>query len=100
MAWSKGAVVIKKHGDEEWANEMEKVLNVKKASEKEIEELKRDNEFMKKHVVENLEQKIADAEAKYGHNWVPPKWMKPIMDVISLIEYGFAILIDKVSSGE
>ena len=103
MPWSKGAVVIKKHGDEEWADAIEKSLNIKRASDKELkelEELRRDNTFMKKHIVDDLEAKIADAEAKYGHNWVPPKWMKPIVDVISLIEYGFAILIDKVSSGE
>lgn len=103
MPWSKGAVVIKKHGDEEWADAIEKSLNIKRASDKELkelEELRRDNTFMKKHIVDDLEAKIADAEAKYGHNWVPPKWMKPIVDVISLIEYGFAILIDKVSKGE
>lgn len=103
MPWSKGAVVIKKHGDEEWADVIEKSLNIKRASDKELkelEELRRDNTFMKKHIVDDLEAKIADAEAKYGHNWIPPKWMKPIVDVISLIEYGFAILIDKVSRGE
>lgn len=100
MPWSKWAVVIKKHGDKEWADAIEKAINVKKASDKEIEELERENTFMKKRVTESLEEKIADAEAKYGYNWVPPKWMKPITDVISLIEYGFAILIDKVSRGE
>ena len=105
MPWSKGAVVIKikKHGDEEWADTIEKSLNIKRASDKELkelEELRRDNTFMKKHIVDDLEAKIADAEAKYGRNWIPPKWMKPIVDVISLIEYGFAILIDKVSRGE
>ena len=100
MPWSKGAVVIKKHGDEEMADAIEKAINVKKASDKEINELERENTFMKKRVVKSLEEKIADAEEKYGHNWVPPKWMKPIVSLFSLIEYGFALLVEKVSKGQ
>ena len=95
MAWSKGAVVIKKAGDEAWAKEMEKVLDIRKAADKEKAELERDNEWMKKHIVEDLEQKIIDAEINYGYNFVPPRWAKPIFDVIALIEYGVALFVDK-----
>ena len=95
MAWSKGAVVIKKAGDEAWAKEMEKVLDIRKAADKEKAELERDNEWMKKHIVEDLEQKIIDAEINYGYNFVPPRWAKPIFDVIALIEYGAALFVDK-----
>jgi len=95
MPWTKGAVVIKKTGDEAWANEMEKALDIRKAADREKAELERDNEWMKKRIVEDLEQKIMDAEINYGYNFVPPKWAKPIFDVIALIEYGVAIFVDK-----
>ena len=95
MAWSKGAVVIKKHGDEAWANEMEKALDIRKATDKEKEELERDNEWMKKHIVEDLENKIIDAEINYGYNFVPPKWARPIFEGMALIQYGIALFVDK-----
>lgn len=95
MPWTKGAVVIKKTGDETWANEMEKALDIRKAVDREKAELERDNEWMKKHIVEDLEQKIIDAEINYGYNFVPPKWAKPIFDVIALVEYGVALFADK-----
>lgn len=95
MPWSKGAVIIKKSGDEEWANEMEKALDIPKTDDKDREALERDNEWMKRHIIEDLEQKIIDAEINYGYNFVPPKWAKPIFDVIALIEYGVALFVDK-----
>lgn len=95
MPWTKGAVVIKKTGDEAWANEMEKALDIRKAVDREKAELERDNEWMKKHIVEDLEQKIIDAEINYGYNFVPPKWAKPIFDLIALVEYGVAMFVDK-----
>lgn len=95
MPWIKGAVIIKKHGDEAWANEMEKVVNIRKAADKEKAELERDNEWMKKHIVEDLEQKIIDAEINYGYNFVPPKWAKPIFEGVALIQYGVAVFVDK-----
>lgn len=95
MAWSKGAVVIRKSGDEEWANEMEKVVNNQSGVDQEKEALERDNGWMKKHIVEDLEKKIMDAEIKYGYNFVPPKWAKPIFEGIALIEYGLAVFVEK-----
>jgi hypothetical protein len=95
MPWSKGAVVIKKSGDEEWANEMEKVLDIPREDDKDREALKRDNEWMKRHIVEELEQKIIDAEIDYGYNFVPPKWLKPVISMVALIEYGEAMFVDK-----
>lgn len=95
MAWKKGAVVIKKAGDEAWANEMEKMVNAPKTKDQEKENLERDNEWMKKHIVKDLENKIMDAEIQYGYNFVPPRWAKPICEGLALIEYGLAIFIDK-----
>lgn len=95
MPWKKGAVVIKKHGDEEWADAMEKALNVQKAANKELEELRRDNEFMKKHVTEDLEQKIIDAELNYGYNWTPPKWAKGIVEGFAFIVYHISLFVEK-----
>ena len=95
MAWSKGAVVIKKTGDEAWANEMEKALDSRKVTDREKAELERDNEWMKKHIVEDLEQKIIDAEINYGYNFIPPKWARPIFEWMALIQYGVAVFVDK-----
>jgi hypothetical protein len=95
MAWSKGAVVIKKTGDEAWANEMERIVNTPKTKDQKKEELERDNEWMKKHIVEDLESKIMDAEINYGYNFIPPKWARPIFEGIALIEYGLALFVDK-----
>lgn len=97
MAWKKGAVVIqiKKHGDEEWADEMEKALNVQRAADKEREELERDNKFMKRHIVEDLEAKIAKAEYDYGYNWIPPKWLLPFIQVWALLMYGISLFAHK-----
>lgn len=95
MPWSKGAVVIKKSGDEEWANEMEKVLDIPKEADHEKEALERDNSWMKKRIVEDLENKIIDAEIQYGYNFVPPKWAAPIFEAKALIEYWVAIFVDK-----
>lgn len=102
MPWSKGAVVIKKHGDQDWADAMAKTLDIQRASNKEVEELreenkelKRDNEFMKKHIVESLEVKMANAELQYGHKWTPPKWAKRIMEGFAFIVYHVSLFIEK-----
>ncbi len=106
MPWKKGAVVIKKLGDEEWADEMEKVLNAKEESDKDIQTLisnlieenktlKRDNEFLRKHVVAELKQKIQDAEDAYGYNKEYSGIFGKIMGVIGLILYKTCCFIDK-----
>ncbi len=103
MTWKKGAVVIKKHGDEEWADAMEKTLNVQRAAKKEMEELikeneelKRDNTFMKKHIVEDLENKMADAERDYSYNWTPQsKFAKYVTEGFAFVIYHIVMFIDK-----
>lgn len=95
MPWKKGAVVIKKHGDEEWANEMEKALNVRHASDQEVEELRRENTFMKKHIIKDIKEKIFLAELDYGYNWIPPKWAKGIVEGFAFIVYHICNFIEK-----
>lgn len=101
MPWSKGAVVIKKHGDQKWADEMEKIFEVDGDGEgvpvkdQEKEDLKRDNQFMKKHVVEGLEKKIMDAELEYGYHPVRPRWMQCIMEGFAFVIYYISIFVDK-----
>jgi hypothetical protein len=46
MSWSKGAVVIVKRGDQEWGDAIEDALDVKRASNKELEELRKENEVL------------------------------------------------------
>lgn len=93
--WSKGAVVIVKHGDQDWADSIEQTIAIRKASNQEVEELKRENTFLKKRTTDDLIAKIEKAEQDYGYNWTPPKWAKWFFDILALIEYGAAMFVDK-----
>ena len=93
--WSKGAVVIKKYGKADWADSIAGTIGNGGAKDVEKEELKRDNDFMRKHVVEALEQKIADAERDYGHNFNPPKPLRWVMEGFALIIYWISVFTDK-----
>lgn len=92
--WSKGAVVIIKHGDEAMADAMEKGLDIRytkgvkdeKTCKTELAALARQEE---------IAAKIADAQANYGYNWTPPKWANKIIGVFALIVYGVSVFIDK-----
>lgn len=93
--WSKGAVVIVKRGDEAMANAIEKGLDLKMVPVEEVEDMKRDNFFLKKRCVKAIQQDILDAQLKYGHNWVPPKWANKLVQGFALIVYGISIFVDR-----
>ena len=100
MSWSKGAVVIVKHGDQEWADAIEKSMNIQKASIKEVEEMQKSNKycfFPKRHTVDELKQMIDDAERQYGRKWWwnRPKWVKPIAEGFAFIVYHFSLFVNK-----
>lgn len=102
MAWKKGAVVIVKRGDEEWADAIEEGLNIQKASRKEVEELKnenkdlkRSNELTKIHDDKFTDNMIAKLEREYGNSWVPPKWAKWILEGVAFIVYWISVFVDK-----
>lgn len=91
--WSKGAVVIVKHGDEEMANKMEKSLVPVQTERKSLDTCK--TELAAKARQEELAQKIIDAEINYGYNWTPPHWAKVFVSGYALLVYGFTMFVDK-----
>lgn len=94
--WSKGAVVVVKKGDPEFADAIEKGVTANKmVPKKDMEETERENAFMKKRYKESLENDIATAQIQYGHNWVTPTWLKPLAGLWALIVYGISVFVDK-----
>ena len=63
--WTKGAVVIVKHGDGEIADSIGNALEENYRSAKDYENLERDYTFMKIHNREYWENKLIDAKKKY-----------------------------------
>ena len=90
--WSKGAVVVVKHGDEAMADAMEKGLEIKKKLNSN-EEAKTD--LMKKRNSEFWKEAIEKAEYDYGHNYIPPKWLEKVRSFFALIVYGLTMFVDK-----
>ncbi len=93
--WSKGAVVIVKRGDEAMASAIEGGLDIQAVPKKDVEALERDYTFLKRRDAKTLKKKIEDAEADYGHNWIPPKWLGKIMEGLAFIVYLISVFIDK-----
>ena len=103
MAWKKGAVVIVKRGDEDWADAIvEKGLKIQKVSDKEIEELRNENEKLK---CANEMTKIHDTRftnaviqnLSIENDYYPtrPKWLRIIMEGFALIVYWISLFADK-----
>ena len=109
MAWKKGAVVIVKRGDEEWADAIEEVLDIQKASRKELEELenenkelenenkelKRSKDMTKIHDDKFTDNMIAKLEREYGNHWTPPKWVRWILEAVAFVVYWISLFVDK-----
>lgn len=94
--WSKGAVVVIKKGDVDFADAIENGVTANKlVPKKDVEETERENAFMKKRYIESLENDIAAAQLQYGHNRVTPVWLKPIEGLFALIIYGISVFVDK-----
>ena len=88
--WSKGAVVIVKHGDPEMRDEMEKIFkNNMKGNGGNYCFLPR------RHTSEELKAMIESAQEQYGKHWVPPKWAKSVMEGFAFIIYHICIFIEK-----
>ena len=89
--WKKGAVVIVKHGDKEIADAIAKGFG-----DPHMKALECENYFLKKHNREAILKEIAKAEYNYGYNWTPPnRFVKGLREFWALIEYGFAVFVDK-----
>ena len=88
--WSKGAVVIIKHGDEEMADSMANSLVPVKKKKKRDALPRRDPEYWN--------HELAVADFIYGKNYRdPPKWLKPAIGFYALVVYGISITFEKIS---
>ena len=99
MAWSKGAVVIVKRGDEKWANEMEQAL-VPVAMEgeagKDVSDLERKNDLTKIHDTRFTDAMIEDLTRVYGPIKDPaPKWLETLLAPWTLLIYLVSVFWDK-----
>ena len=101
MPWKKGAVVIVKHGDQDWADSMEESLNIQRASDKELEELenenrnlKRDKDLSKIHDDRFTQNALDDLENKWDY-YPPPTWLRVIKEGLAFIVYWISIFFDK-----
>lgn len=92
---TKPGVVIIKHGDKEVTDAIEKGIGVGMYTKEQMTEVQRERDFYKKHIIEELEEKIADAEARHGYNYIPPTWAQKVIGVYALIMYGVQKFIDK-----
>ena len=89
MSWSKGAVVIRKYGDQDWADSFEESLTPKPKKP-----------MPKRRTTEQLVMDMIKAERQYGRNWTPPKWARWIFEGGALFTYGVCLCIEKLSRKE
>lgn len=98
--WSKGAVVILKHGDEAMANSMIKGVDagmaLQRVNSREVETLRRDNFFLKRRSKKSTDAMIADARKNYGKNYILPKWAEKAIGWSVLIAYPLFLLLDRI----
>lgn len=92
--WSKGAVVIVKHGDPEMADQIANGL-VRMPDERYLR-MERENYFLKRRSKREIRKMIRRAERRYGWNPAPPpNWAKWIVGIRNLMIYGLVIFKDK-----
>lgn len=92
--WSKGAVVIVKHGDREMANAMEQGLMV--ASLPPAPDYKVcKQELMAMGRSKDIEKRILEAEAMYGVNPEPCIAEKILLGVYGYVVYGISKFYNK-----
>lgn len=92
---AKPGVVIIKRGDKEVTDAIEKGIGVGMYTKEQMTEVTRERDFYKKHVIEDLDGKIANAQEDYGYNYIPPVWAQKIIGAYALVMYGVQKFIDK-----
>ena len=93
--WSKGAVVIVKHGDEAIADAVAKGIDIQTVAKSDVEKIERDYRFMKNRDSKYWKRKIRKANEKYAYNWRPPWWAKKTVEAFAFVVYGFSVFVDK-----
>lgn len=86
--WSKGAVVVLKHGDKGIVNAISDGMGLVTVPSRQIETLERDNFFLKGKSKKNYIKKIRRARRKYGKRNGTPLIFQPILIAYGLIVYG------------
>lgn len=102
MPWSKGAVVIVKHGDQEWADSMEQTVAIKLASKQEVEELRKENEALKRdkklakiHDDRFTNIVIKEIERKHGKIKRYRRWKDILLAPWALFVYAVSLFTNK-----
>lgn len=97
--WSKGAVVILKHGDTEWSNSMENALTQNLVPKKEINDLESRYGVMKNRQQITMANEIQKAQKTYAIRKPLIRWPKILIDIWALSVYGFSMLVERVTNG-
>jgi len=93
--WSKGAVVVVKRGDEAMANAIEEGMSLALVSSKEVEDIKRENFFLKRQNTKNNKRKIIAARHAYAIKRRRFKWKRLFVDIYALTVYGLTMFFDR-----
>ena len=93
--WNKGAVVIVKRGDEAMANAMASPFEKDHEKESLSNEERAWKDLLSQAKEDAVLAKIADAQATYGRNYIPPKWAKKIVEGFAFIVYGISIFVER-----
>lgn len=93
--WSKGAVIVKIHGDKSMGNQMVQGCNLKLVPVQEYERMERENFFLKRQNSKDIQSKIIDAQNKYGYNRKMGKIEGNILVGIACIVLALDALHDK-----
>ncbi len=93
--WSKGAVVIVKRGDEAMADAMASSFEEDREKDPLTNEERAWKDLLSQAKEDAVLAKIADAQATYGRNYIPPKWAKKIVEGFAFIVYGISIFVER-----
>ena len=96
MAWSKGAIVVVKHGDTDMANAIENGLSKMMVPKEQYDELERDHTLGKIHDDRATDALIADLEARCKRKWNPPKWVDKIVVPYAFVVYWVDVFFKQI----
>lgn len=93
--WTRGAVVVVKRGDLAIADTACDGLGLRTVPSRQIENLERDNYFLRRHSKKSTLRTIRRAEQKYGRNPELPMIFKVPLVAYGMIVYGIDRLYDR-----
>lgn len=93
--WNKGAVVIIKRGDEAIGNAIEDGAIKKMIPSSEVEDIRRENFFLKRQNIRNNREKIIDANYNYRRKKYRFRIPKIFIDIYAIGVYGLSEFINR-----